>query len=74
MAKLKIIPMGSKAAVALPGKLLAKLGVGVGDTLYVRETPNGIELTPHAPESAEQLGHARQVMSDNKKVLRKLAQ
>ena len=58
----------------MPKDLLDRLRVGKGDTLYVLETENGIELTPYDPEFAEQMDAALAVMRENRDVLRKLAE
>jgi putative addiction module antidote len=57
----------------LPRDLLAKLRVAKGDTLYVTETPNGIELTPYQPDFAAQVQAAEAIMRENRDALRKLA-
>ena len=51
MASLKVTTVGNSVGLILPRDLLAKLRVAKGDTLYVTETPNGIELTPFNPDS-----------------------
>ena len=48
-ASLKITKIGNSAGVVLPKELLAKLRAGVGDTLYVSETPEGIRITAADP-------------------------
>jgi putative addiction module antidote len=73
MKKLKITPVGNSACVILPKETLAKLRVDRGDTLYMTDTANGIELSPYNPEFARQMEVARQVMAENRDVLRKLA-
>ena len=45
-----------------------------GDLLYVRETPNGIELRPYDEEFAEDMEMAEKIMRDNRDLLRKLAE
>lgn len=72
--KLKITTVGSSAGVVLPKEVLAKLRVGKGDTLYVTETPDGIELRPFDAEFAEQMSIAEQVMREDRDALRKLAE
>lgn len=72
--KLKITTVGSSAGVVLPKEILAKLRVEKGDTLYVVETPNGIELTPFDEEFAEDMAVAERVMRENRDLLRKLAE
>ena len=72
--KLKVTTVGSSTGVVLPKEILAKLRVEKGDSLYVHETPNGIELTPYDPEFADQLEVAKRVMRENRNLLRKLAE
>jgi putative addiction module antidote len=48
--------------------------VDKGDTLYVVETPEGIELTSYCPEFAAQMDAAEKIMRENRDVLKKLAQ
>ncbi len=45
-----------------------------GDTLYVLETPNGIELTPYDREFAAQMEVAESIMREDRDVLKKLAE
>ena len=65
--------MGNSTGVILPKDILAKLRVERGDSLYVLETPNGIELTPYDPEFEQQMETARNVMKKRRGVLRELA-
>ncbi|HLA10048.1 MAG TPA: AbrB/MazE/SpoVT family DNA-binding domain-containing protein [Pyrinomonadaceae bacterium] len=46
MSVLKVTTVGNSVGVILPRELLERLRVGKGDSLYVVETKNGIELTP----------------------------
>ena len=72
--KLKITTVGSSVGVVLPKDVLARLRVEKGDTLYVTETPDGIELRAFDEEFAEQMSIAEQVMREDRDVLRKLAE
>lgn len=72
--KLKITTVGSSAGVVLPKDILARLRVQKGDTLYVTETPDGIELRAFDEEVAEQMAVAERVMREDRDVLRKLAE
>ena len=74
MVTLKITTVGNSTGVVLPKELLQRLRVDRGDTLYVLETPNGIELTPYNPEFAAQMEVAERVMREDRDVLRKLAE
>jgi len=74
MASVKVTTVGNSAGVILPRDLLAKLRVEKGDTLYVTETPNGIELSPYRPDFAAQMDAAEAIMRENRDVLKKLAE
>jgi putative addiction module antidote len=71
---LKVTTVGSSAGVVLPKDLLERLRVQKGDTLYVLETPRGIEITPYDPSFAEQVEVAERVMREDRDVLKKLAE
>ena len=70
---LKLTNVGNSVGVILPKELLSKLRVNKGDTLYVVETPEGIELTAYRPDFAAQMDAAEEIMRDNRDVLKKLA-
>lgn len=74
MTTLKVTTVGNSAGVVLPREVLQHLRVEKGDTLYVLETPNGIELVPYDPEFAGQMEAAEQVMREDRDVLRKLSE
>ncbi|MGH6914320.1 MAG: AbrB/MazE/SpoVT family DNA-binding domain-containing protein [Geminicoccaceae bacterium] len=71
--KVKVTTVGSSAGVVLPKEVLAKLRVRKGDTLYLSETPDGIELSPYDPEFDREIETARVVMRRYRNALRKLA-
>ena len=72
-ASLKITRIGNSAGVVLPKELLAKLRAGVGDTLYVSETPEGIRITDANPDFAEKMAVAERIMREDRDILRVLA-
>jgi putative addiction module antidote len=72
-ASLKITKIGNSAGVVLPKELLAKLRVGVGDTLYVSETPDGIRITAADPSFEAKMALAEQIMREDRDILRVLA-
>jgi len=74
MRALKITTVGNSAGVILPREILERLHVEKGDSLYVLETPNGVELTPYNPQFAKQMEAAEQVMREDRDVLHKLAE
>jgi len=59
--------------VILPKELLAKLGVGKGDTIYAIDTPDGVRLTTADPAFEAQMDVARRIMKERRAVLRELA-
>jgi putative addiction module antidote len=74
MTTLKLTTVGNSLGIILPKEIRQRLRVEKGDTLYVLETPDGIELTPYNRELAAQLEIAELVMREDRDVLRKLAE
>ncbi len=72
--KLKVSAIGNSTGVILPKEVLERLRVGRGDELMVRETPDGIVLSPYDPELARQMDVAEKIMREDRELLRKLAQ
>ena len=72
-ASLKITKIGNSAGVVLPKEILAKLRAGLGDTLYVSETPEGIRIIAANPDFAEKMAFAEQIMREDRDILRVLA-
>lgn len=73
MGVLKVTNVGDSVGIILPKEILDRLHVKRGDSLYVIETKNGIELTVYNPEFAKQVETAERVMSEDREALRKLA-
>ena len=73
MSALKLTAIGNSVGVILPRELLAKLGVGKGDSLFAVETEGGIRLTTTDPEFEAHMEVARAVMKKRRAVLRALA-
>ena len=69
----KITKIGNSAGVVLPKELLAKLRAGVGDTLYVSETPDGIRITAGNPDFVAKMEMAEAIMREDRDILRVLA-
>jgi putative addiction module antidote len=70
----KVTTVGNSVGIVLPKEMLSKLKVQKGDTLYVTETPDGLQLTPYDEHFARVMEAARRIMRENRDVLRKLAQ
>ena len=73
MTALKLTQIGNSVGVILPKELLAKLGVGKGDTLFAVDQPNGVWLTTADPDFEAQMEVARRGMKKWRNVLRELA-
>ncbi|MCH7627300.1 MAG: AbrB/MazE/SpoVT family DNA-binding domain-containing protein [Proteobacteria bacterium] len=69
----KIAKIGNSAGIVLPKELLARLRAGVGDTLYVTESPDGIRITAADPDFADKMAAAERVMREDRDILRELA-
>ena len=74
MTRLKLTAIGNSTGVILPKEILERLHVDKGDTLYVLETANGIELTPYDPDFEKQMQAAERVMREDRDVLKRLAE
>jgi len=69
----KVTTVGNSTGIVLPKEVLARLRVEKGDTLYVTETPDGVQLSPYDAEFARQMETGRKVMRQYRDALRKLA-
>jgi putative addiction module antidote len=73
MSTLKLTSIGNSVGVILPKELLARLGVGKGDSLHAIDTVDGVRLTTIDPEFEAQMGVARTQTKRWGNVLRELA-
>ena len=71
---LKLTQIGNSVGAVFPRELLAQLQLEKGDSVYVTETPDGLRITKHNPEFAEQMQAAREIMKKRRAVLHELAQ
>ena len=72
--KVKVTTVGNSTGIVLPKELLERLRISRGDELHVRETPDGIILSPYDEEFARQLEVAETIMREDRDLLRKLAE
>ena len=70
----KITTVGSSVGIVLPKEILSRLHVEKGDSLYITDTPDGVQLTPYDEKFAQVMKAADKVMRENRDVLRKLAE
>jgi putative addiction module antidote len=73
-ATVKITTIGNSVGIVLPKEVLNRLHVEKGDSLYLLDTPEGIQLTPYDPDFAAEMDAAKRVMRKHRDVLRKLAE
>ncbi len=71
---LKVIPIGDQLGVTLPEVVLAKLGVGLGQGIYLSDLPDGVGISLASSQSFEvQMHFANEVMADRHAALRALS-
>lgn len=73
MSALKLTQIGNSVGVILPKEALARLKLVKGDTVFLTESANGLNLTPYDPELAEQLKLGREFMHDYRDTFHQLA-
>jgi putative addiction module antidote len=70
----KITQIGNSTGIVLPKEVLSRLKVQKGDSLYIIETSDGIQLTPYDQDFSDEMQAAKRVMKKHRDVLHKLAQ
>ena len=73
MHTLKLTQIGNSVGAVFPRELLSLLQLDKGDLLYVTNSPDGLRMTKHNPEFAQQMEAARQIMRNRRAVLHELA-
>ena len=73
MVALKLRKIGNSVGALIPQEALTALNVGEGDTLYLTKAPDGFRITPYDPEFEKQMKVAREIMKQDRKILRELA-
>ena len=73
-ATVKVTTVGNSIGIVLPKDVLERLHIEEGDTLYIRETPGGVQLTPYKPEFARVVRAGRRATSNYRSTLRKLTE
>ena len=73
MTALKLTQIGNSVGVILPKETLARLNLGKGDSLFLSDSANGINLSPYDPVFDAQMTEARRIMKKRRDVLRELA-
>jgi putative addiction module antidote len=73
-AQVKVTTVGNSIGIVLPKEMLARLNIKKGDTLYLTETPEGVQLTPYRADFDETMQVAQDIMRRYRDTLRKLAE
>lgn len=68
--KVSVIDIGDDIGIELSAEILQRLNVTIGDTLYLTETPSGIQLSTVNPDSLHPI---HRIAEENRDVLKKLA-
>ena len=73
MTALKLTQIGNSLGVILPKEALSRLKLVKGDTVFLTESANGLNLTPYDPELEEQLKLGREFMREFRDTFHQLA-
>jgi putative addiction module antidote len=73
MYALKIRKVGNSLGMTLTKEILQKLQVGEGDSVFVTETADGIEITASNPDFEQEMAAYRKVANKYRNALRELA-
>ena len=73
MVALKLRKVGNSVGATFPQEALAALGVGEGEILYLTPAPGGYRITPYDPQFEKQMTLAREIMKQDRNLLRELA-
>ncbi len=74
MHTLKITTVGNSLALTIPKELVNRFHLQKGDEIFVRETPEGFEVSPYDPDFKEAMEAAASIAKEYKNALRTLAQ
>jgi len=73
MSAHKLTQIGNSVGLILPKDVLARLELVKGDTAYLTDSANGVNLAAYDPEFDAQMTEARRIMTKRREVLRELA-
>lgn len=71
--KLKIRGVGRSAGIVIPKRVLERLRLKKGDSVFLTEAPDGFRITCGDPEFEEEMTLARKFMRKRRSLLRELA-
>ena len=70
----KIIAIGNSAGIILPKEILDRLNIEKGDTVFLKETPVGLQVTPYDDEFGAKMEVADQIIRRYRDAFKKLAE
>ena len=70
----KVTTVGSSTGIVIPKEILERLQLQKGDSVYLTETPGGLQITPYRPDFADAIDAGRRIMRRYRNTLRKLAE
>jgi putative addiction module antidote len=70
----KIIAIGNSFGIILPKETLERLNLAKGDTLYVRESEAGLQISPYDEEFGAKMEAAESVIRRYRDAFKKLAE
>lgn len=73
MIALKLTQIGNSVGVILPEEVLARLKLEKGDTVFLTEAANGVNLSPYDSSVSEQLESGREFMRKYRDTFKQLA-
>jgi len=73
METLTVRKVGNSLGATFSKEVVAALDVRDGDRLFLVRLPDGFKLTPFDPEFEEQMALAREIMHEDRDILRELA-
>ena len=73
MTALKLTQIGNSVGLILPKEILARLKLEKGDTVFVTDAVNGVNLTPFDPSIEQQLDLGREFMREFRDTFHQLA-
>ncbi|OLT61153.1 AbrB/MazE/SpoVT family DNA-binding domain-containing protein [Moorena bouillonii] len=73
MYKLTINKIGDSLGITLPKEILQQLNVAEGDTVFITETADGVEITTKDPEFEKVMAAYQKVSKKYENALRELA-
>ena len=73
MTALKLTQIGNSVGLILPKELLARLKLEKGDTVFVTEAANGVNLSPYDPTLEDELALGREFMREFRDTFHQLA-